>query len=160
MDLFLTDQEISELISEEKRTNILLRDLWNLKTKNNSPYKENDLLITRSDKSQFKIIIRQNKIKVLDFSVILAYTTKGSNQDFKLRRYNGKIHQHTNKIEKQTFYDFHILEAAERYQRAGYKEESYAEITSRYSDIKTAFNCMIRDCNIVFENENQLDFNF
>lgn len=158
MDLFLPDKQIEELLAEEKRTNILLRDLWSLKDKRS--HRENDLIIPREDGSQFKIILRQNTINVLDFSVILAFTPKGSNQDFKLCRYNGKSHQHSNKIEKQTFYDFHIHQAKERYQRAGFKEESYAETTTRYSDIKTAFTCMVTDYNIVFENDNQLDFNF
>ena len=158
MDLFLTDQEIDKFITEEKRTNILLKELWNLKVK--GVHKENDFAIPREDGSQFKIILRQNSINVLDFSVILAFSPKGSNQDFKLCRYNGKSHQHSNKIEKQSMYDFHIHRASERYQRAGMKEESFAEITNRYSDIKTAFACMVNDCNIVFENENQLDLDF
>ena len=76
-----------------------------------------------------------------DFSAILAYQEKGANQDFKLRRYNGR-HEHTNKLEKQKFFDFHVHYATQRYQdAAGRKEESYAEPTGRYLDIKGALNC-------------------
>ncbi|MDZ7814842.1 MAG: DUF1828 domain-containing protein [Planctomycetota bacterium] len=39
-----------------------------------------------------------------------------------MRRYNGKSHQHTNKIEGNTFFDFHIHQATERYQEFGERE--------------------------------------
>ena len=55
---------------------------------------------------------------------------------FRLRRYNGRSHQHTNKIEEITFYDFHIHTATERYQDAGYAEEHFAEVTDRYVDFE------------------------
>ena len=158
MDLFLNDNQIDDLIIEEKRIKLVVRDIWNLKTR--GVHKENDLTISRFDGSQFKIILRQNALNILDFSVILGYIPKESNQVFKLRRYNGKSHQHTNRIEKQTFYDFHIHKATERYQKSGMKEEGFAEITNRYSDLKSAFVCLTSDCNIIFENERQLDLGF
>ena len=126
MDLFLNDNQIDDLIAEEKRTKLVVRDIWNLKTR--GVQKENDFTINRLDGSQFKIILRQNALNVLDFSAILGYIPKESNQVFKLRRYNGKSHQHSNRIEKQMFYDFHIHKATERYQSSGMKEESFAEL--------------------------------
>ncbi|MGR3293571.1 MAG: hypothetical protein ACUZ9M_06090 [Candidatus Scalindua sp.] len=68
--------------------------------------------------------------------------------NFKLRRHNGKSHEHSNKLEGVKFYDFHIHFATQRYQDEGRKEESYAEVTDRYSDIKEALNCLLEDCNI------------
>ena len=51
-----------------------------------------------------------------------------SNRVFRLRRYNGKSHEHTNPIEKEIFYDFHIHTATERYQvLENKKEDTYAE---------------------------------
>lgn len=154
MALFLSDTEIESLIKEEKHTRLLQKEIWVLKEK--GVHKEHEFIINRDDGSQFKIILRQNSLNIFDFSVILSFVPKGSNQDFKLRRYNGKSHQHTNKIEKETFYDFHIHQATERYQNFGSKEESFAKTTKRYSDIKMAFNCLMQDCNIIFESENQL----
>jgi len=158
MDLFLNDNQIDDLIAEEKQIKLFLKDIWALKTK--GVHKENDFTINRLDGSQFKIILRQNTLNVLDFSVIIGYIPKESNQVFKLKRYNGKSHQHSNKIEKQIFYDFHIHKATERYQTYGMKEESFGEPSNRYSDIKSAFACLINDCNIIFANEKQLDFGF
>jgi hypothetical protein len=102
----------------------------------------------------FIIKLRQNKNTVTDFSAIFAYQEKGANKDFKLRRYNGK-HEHTNKLEKHKLFDFHIHYATQRYQDAGRAEESYAEETNRYSDIKGALTCLINDCNIQVEKDTQ-----
>jgi len=56
----------------------------------------------------------------LDFSIILAYCPEASNQLFRLRRYNGKSHEHTNTIEADKFYNYHIHTATERYQELGH----------------------------------------
>ena len=78
MDLFLNDNQIDDLIVEEKRTKLVGRDIWNLKTR--GVHKENDFTINRFDGSQFKIILRQNALNILDFSAILGYIPKESNQ--------------------------------------------------------------------------------
>ena len=78
MDLFLNDNQIDDLIVEEKRTKLVVRDIWNLKTR--GVHKENDFTINRVDGSQFKIILRQNALNILDFSAILGYIPKESNQ--------------------------------------------------------------------------------
>ena len=68
-----------------------------------------------------------------------------SGRIFRLLRYNGRSHPHTNTIEGDRFYDFHIHKATERYQKKGQKEESYAEVTDRYRDLDGASICMIKD---------------
>ena len=65
----------------------------------------------------------------------------------RLRRYNGKSHEHTNKIESETFYDFHIHSATERYQDLGMREDSFALPTDRYSNIEEAVDYLFEDCN-------------
>jgi hypothetical protein len=109
-------------------------------------HKERELDVTGLNGSEFQLNIRQSVFNPLDFSVILAYSMPGSNILFRLRRYNGRSHQHTNKIEGNTFYDFHIHLATERYQVAGHDEESYAEPTDRYADLNGAIGCMLQDC--------------
>jgi hypothetical protein len=76
---------------------------------------------------------------------------------FLLCRYNGKSHEHKNKLEKETaFYDYHIHKATERYQREGTKEEYFAEASSRYSTPQQALNCLIADCNVELPLNSQL----
>ena len=98
--------------------------------------------------NEFRLILRQNQINPIDFSVILAVQVPESNLVFRLLRFNGRSHQHTNHIEGETFYDFHIHTATERYQAIGTREDAYAEPTERYGDFYGAFQCMITDANL------------
>jgi hypothetical protein len=97
--------------------------------------------------SSFQIILRKNRINLLDFSVILGYLPELSAQMFRLRRYNGKSHEHTNQIERITFYDFHIHHATVRYQDPGLREDAYAVVTNWYGDFDGALALMLSDCN-------------
>ncbi len=155
MTILISDKEIQEFIDEEKHLDFDAGDLSAMKEKRG--HKELDILIPRVDGSAFKIILRQNLNDSLDFSAILAYVPSGNSQDFKLRRYNGK-HVHSNKLDNQKFYDFHIHKASEKYQRAGLKEETFAEVTNRYSSLGEAFDCLIKDCNVIFPKDPQMKF--
>ena len=96
--------------------------------------------------NEFRLVLRQSSLNPLDFSLILAVCPKDTNQVFRLRRYNGKSHEHTNHIEANTFYDFHIHTATERYQELGTREDAYAEPTNRFSDFHSALRCVLADC--------------
>ena len=98
--------------------------------------------------NHFIIKLRQNTNVINDFSAILAFRKKGYTNDFKLKRYNGKSHEHSNKLEGEKFYDFHIHIATQRYQDIGKKEESYGKITDRFSNLRGALKCLIEDCNV------------
>lgn len=93
------------------------------------------------------LVFRQNRINGLDFSVILAVLVAQSTQVFRLRRYNGRSHEHTNQIEHETFYDFHIHLATERYQERGAREDAYARPTDRYGTFRGALDCLFTDAN-------------
>jgi hypothetical protein len=67
---------------------------------------------------------------------------------FRLRRYNGRSHEHTNAIERATFYAFHIHTATERYQDLGMREDSFAEPTDRFSNFEEAVDCLFDDANL------------
>jgi hypothetical protein len=150
MDFFLTDDEIKSLILEEKKITIGLNDFFKMKDKKG--HREHDISILRSDGSAFKIIVRLSKENLLDFSAILGFIPPKKSEVFLLRRYNGKSHEHSNRIEKEiAFYDFHIHTATERYQREGPREEYFAEITDRYSDVHGALDCLIKDCNVILD---------
>lgn len=88
MAIILNDQEILELIHEKK---IFPKEWQNIfQTKDKKGHKEQEITIPRDDGSLFKVIFRQNKINILDFSFILGYMAPKSNVLFRLRRHNGK----------------------------------------------------------------------
>jgi hypothetical protein len=109
-------------------------------------HKERELDVTGENGTQYRLILRQSNFNTLDFSIILVVNPSDSNQLFRLRRYNGKSHEHTNQIEGNTFYDFHVHRASERYQESGSREDAFAEATNRYADFHTALRCMLKDC--------------
>ncbi len=144
MAIQLSDNDIERLITERKPLPDDYRD--RIQTRPKRGHKERELDVTGDAHSEFRIIFRQSEINPLDFSVILAYRPPKSNQLFRLRRYNGKSHQHTNTLEGKTFYGFHIHMATERYQDAGLREDWFAEPTDRYADFNNAIRCMLQDC--------------
>jgi hypothetical protein len=149
MELFFTDIEIDALIKEEKRIDQPIGD-FGRKSKEKKGHKEFDLVVERPDRSAFKIIIRQSIENPLDFSAILGFIPPKKTDVFLLRRYNGKSHEHRNKIENEpVFYDFHIHTATARYQKEGPREEYYAEVTDRYADLHGAIACLVSDCKII-----------
>ena len=110
-------------------------------------HKERELDVVGATGSEFRLILRQSEFNPLDFSVILAYRPPTTTPLFRLRRYNGRSHEHTNSLEDQRFYDFHIHRATERYQdESGFREDSFAEPSSRFADFAGAVRCMIEDC--------------
>ena len=155
MSKYFSDQEISDLLQEPKP----LASDWRQKTilRPKRGHKEKDLDFEGSSGSNFKLILRQNNVNVMDFSIILAVYVPGTNKLFRLKRYNGKSHEHTNHIEGDTFYDFHIHMATERYQEIGTREDSYAEPTDRYSDYRSAWTHFVQDERIEIPPEPQGD---
>lgn len=153
MSIKLNDNEILQLIKEKKMLPKEIGSLFQMKEKKG--HREQELTIRRNDGGEFKVILRQNQKNALDFSLILGYMPQKSNLLFRLRRYNGKSHEHTNIIEKDTFYDFHIHTASQRYQATGPREDGYAEVSNAYSDIHSAMDYFIKDCNIIFPDDKQ-----
>ncbi len=109
-------------------------------------HKEWELDLKGTEGNQYRLIARQSIFNALDFSIILSYVPADSNQLFRLQRYNGKSHEHTNHIEEESFYDFHIHKATERYQELGSREDGYAELSDRFYDYPSALRCMLEDC--------------
>ena len=155
MAIVYADNEIA-LLTEERKS---LADDWRARLLRLQPkrgHREGALELTGDAGNEFRVILRQNAINPLDFSVILAVRVPQSNRLFRLRRYNGKAHQHKNHIENETFYDFHIHMATERYQELGTREDAYAEVTDRYGDYHGAVNCLIADANCIAPLNNQM----
>ena len=128
------DQEIVSLLEEHKPLPVDWRRQVSLKPKRGHDEQQLDLVGDAG--SEFRLILRRGRVNLLDFSIILAVRVPRSNQLFRLCRYNGRSHEHTNRIEDVKFYDFHIHVATERYQEIGMREDAYAEPTGRYSDFR------------------------
>ena len=139
-----SDQDIELLLTERKPLPVDYRSRMKLRDKRG--HKEGEFEIKGCRGSEFRLILRQSNFNPLDFSVILSYTPPKSNQSIRLRRYNGKSHEHTNQLEGTTFYNFHIHTATERYQDLGPREDTYAEPTERYADFPGALRCALTDC--------------
>lgn len=117
-----------------------------------------DLDVAGEHGSDFRIVVRQGVFNVLDFSVILAYRPQARPRLFRLRRYNGKSHEHRNRIEGDRFYDFHMHTATERYQLRGMDEDSYALPTDRYGDLTGAMAALVADCGFTVVRDGQLSW--
>ena len=143
MAVTYTDQEIESLLQERES----LPDDWRKRTRMvpKRGHQEQCLDLTGVGGSEFRLILRQSTVNVLDFSVILAALVPHSTQLFRLRRYNGRSHEHTNHIEDASFYDFHIHLATERYQEMGAREDAYTESTDRYGTFHDALLCLFVD---------------
>lgn len=155
MPVTLTDAQIATLLIEEKQLPQEYKKLIQVKPKGG--HKECELDLKSIAGNEFRLILRQNSFNPLDFSVILAYRPPATSQLFRLKRYNGKSHEHTNKLEKETFYDYHIHCASERYQASGLREDAYAVVTDRYTDLSGALDCMLKDCGFVVPQSDQID---
>jgi hypothetical protein len=139
-----SDAEIAQMIMERKRLPADYRSRVQLHEKRG--HKERELDIVGEHGTQYRLILRQSNFNTLDFSIILAVSPVDSSLLFRLRRYNGKSHEHTNPIEGDIFYNFHIHQATERYQESGAREDTFAEVTGRYADLHSALRCMLEDC--------------
>ena len=155
MAVIYLDHEVESLVREDKTVRTDWRHLFRLKPKRG--HNERHLDLTGGAGNEFRLIMRQNRINLLDFSVILAVRVPRSNQLFRLRRYNGRSHEHTNQIESVTFHDFHIHFATERYQEIGARDDAYAEPTDRFGDFRGAFQCLAEDANLKVPPESQGD---
>ena len=101
---------------------------------------------------RFQVQVRDNKLALLDFSVILLFIDSDGSQ-YILLRYNGKHpSEHTNKWEKRRKLPnanlrnvFHIHRATERYQvEPGCLIDGYAEATQEYCSFDTALSALVR----------------
>jgi hypothetical protein len=144
MDITLTDEDIERLVHERKV--LPAKHLERLALKQKRGNYEAHLEVAGETGGQFRIIVRQLILDPFDFSVILAYRLPHTNKLFRLRRYNGRHGEHTNRIEGIRFSGTHVHKATARYQDRGMAEEAFAEPTDRYSNLHEAIDCLIADC--------------
>jgi hypothetical protein len=145
----LPDKEIEDLVGVPKPLPPDYRSRLRTRARPySSQHEEAQIEIGLQDTGTFRIILRKNRINPLDFSVILGYVPPERIKVFRLRRYNG-VHRHTNKLESNSFRDFHIHYATQRYQEAGWDIDAYAESTDRYDTVDGALETLLDDCNFI-----------
>jgi hypothetical protein len=154
MPVRYSESEIASMLAEPKQLPANFRERLQLSVKRG--HRERELDVTGRNGTEFRLILRRSDANPLDFSIILAARPAESSQLFRLRRYNGRSHQHTNQIEGDTFYSFHVHTATERYQDSGMREDAFAEPTDRYGDFHSALGCMLEDCNFDAPHDDQL----
>ena len=96
MPVTYLDQEVGRLLRERKPVPADWNSRVRLRPKRG--HHEGDLTLRGDVGSEFRLILRQNKFNQLDFSIILAVRVPRSNHLFRIRRYNGKSHEHTNHV--------------------------------------------------------------
>ncbi len=151
----MTDIEISELIQEPKILPDALRRCLSPVSKRGHAEASVELVGDRGN--AFRLVIRKSLTNSFDFSVILIFLDLATGKAVRLRRYNGLSHEHTNPIERETFYAYHIHTATERYMRSGSREDTYAEKTSRYSTLNQALECLLVDCGVYGKDQEQTE---
>jgi hypothetical protein len=153
----LTDAQIDALVQEPKP----LHTDWMTRLRPKAGrlgHQVRDLDLPGEHGSTFRIVVRQSMANALDFSVILAYRPVVGPRLFRLRRYNGRSHEHRNRIEGDQFYDFHIHSATERYQLLGMHEDSFAQATDRFADLAGALSVFVQDCGFSIPSDGQLSW--
>jgi hypothetical protein len=153
--VFLSEAEAARLLEELKPLPTDWRERLELRPKRG--HSERELDVAGVDGSQFRVILRQSQLNAFDFSAIIGWRPDDSTRVIRLRRYNGRSHRHTNKLEREQIEGFHIHILTERYQQSGFREDSYATATDRYGTLQEALACLISDCNLVPPPEDQLD---
>ena len=152
MDITFSNQKIAALIKERK----VLSNNGRSKFRK-TPHRGNNLYrlnVTGEEGNKFRVTVRVSISNQLNFSVILSVKVPPPKDFFRLKRYNGDYHEHTNTIEDEKVNGFHIHTATERYQVDGSREEAYAKPTERYTDVSGALKCLFADAN--FEDPNAL----
>ncbi len=152
-EFFLTDGEIQGLLDEPKVMSCSADTLLlYMKTKSGrgASHQQNSIKFSRTNREgEWLIYLRRSQENPLDFSCGLGLIPKGRVQAFTLIRYNGKSHQHTNRLENEAaFYDFHIHHATEKYQQSSYGDEHHAQPTNRYTNLHGALRSLLIDCKV------------
>jgi hypothetical protein len=143
----IKDEEIRSLTREAKYIPPGLRPPHRVMPVRNGHYQKSFDVAAPSG-NEFVIKLRQSLVNPANFSVILGYKMPGSYTVFRLRRYNGK-HIHTNHLEGERFHNFHVHVATERYQKAGWDEELFAQESTVHYDLNSAIECMLNECGFI-----------
>ena len=145
----ISDDRIESLISERK----MLPPDWTQqfdRFKDRDDRYEAEVDFVGAAGTHFRIIARRSRVRMDSFSVILMAILP-ENPEFRLLRYDGSNHNHTNHVEDNRIVrQPHIHRATQRYQEAQRQlpHDGYAEPTDRYQDLPGAWECFSSDLNL------------
>ena len=146
MVITYSDEDIQVLLTESKSPLAGTRSQSAPVTK--GQHRELSFDFISESSTHFHVILRRHSTKSSDFSAILAVEPAGIRTLFRLRRYNGSSHRHSNRIEGDRITGFHIHMATQRYQERGMKEDGFAIPTDRYNDLAGAVACLSDDAHV------------
>lgn len=143
----LTDDKIADLLNCPKK---LINP--QAKTKEKDGHEQVNFKVSALNESdyEFEVYKRQNLREGMedDFSCGIKWITPNG-ETLTLKRYNGSSHNHPNHLEKVKLgYNCHIHIVTEKYIKANWKAEGFAEITDRYNSLDGALHCLVEDCKI------------
>ena len=145
----LLDKDIDDLIAIPKYLPTEYRNKLRMRARPYSDkHEEGQFEIEDRTLGTFRVVLRKNRLNLLDFSAILCFIPQERIKIFRLRRYNG-VHKHTNKMEQITFRTFHVHYASQRYQEAGWDIDAYAEPNEKYTTIGGALELLLDECSFV-----------
>ena len=108
---------------------------------------------TSDETKAFTIFSRVLVDDPMDFSVGLRVKFQDGSRMI-LMRCNGLHGGHTNHIEHERLEGRHIHIATERYVRRGHRDEGYAiDAEDKYNNAESAFNYLMKRCNISIEGQ-------
>lgn len=147
--MIITDAKINEYITEKK----ILPENFDPVPKETGNALHYEKEIPGEKGNVYKIIIEQLKKCPFDFSVIFGVVQ--GKTIFRIKRYNGPSHLHTNGIERNKIKGCHIHVATQRYQERKFKEEGYAIPTKKFTDWKTALKLMLEENNFLYHTDKE-----
>ena len=102
-----TDKQVDAFVEERKPlpANWQHRTRWRAKCGQDGRYPD----VNGEKGTEFRLILRRTRVNGVDYSIILAVLVRRAAQVFRLRRYNGRSHEHTNEIENGTLCDFTFM---------------------------------------------------
>ncbi len=156
MPRVLTDAEIEGLLAERKTLPPNWQSRLAVRPKADQTHTQRELDVLGDQGRAFRLILRQNTLNPLDFSLVLVFVD-ADRTHYRLIRFNGRHpSQHTNKWEKarnlpnSAFRNrFHVHRATERYQNEGLETDGYAEVTDEYDSFESALRLFVRSNGLI-----------
>lgn len=145
----ISDVRIAAMISEPKA----LPENWRedlAKLKNRVGRDESEVDLTGANGTRFRIIVSRRHQNADDYTIILLLNSTARPR-FRILRYDGSGHDHSNTLEGNLIVSKpHIHRATERYQIATHnrRPDGYAEETQRYQNLAGAWDCFRVDVNL------------
>ena len=147
----VSDVRIAAMITEPKA----LPENWHQELanlKNRAGRYESEVDLTGANGTRFRIIVSQRHQNTDDYTIILLLNST-TRPRFRILRYDGSGHDHSNTLEGNLIVSKpHIHRATERYQIATHnrRPDGYAEETQRYQNLAGAWDCFRVDVNLGF----------